>query len=273
MIRTCLKFGIEFKTVTDEEDATLGAFSDYNRTLEISESPAPSVISILVHEYSHMLQWINKDEAYIATYRGLDPTTVVNEWIEGKDFLDIELDNCFYLTKKLEFECDRRAVEVIKKWKLPIDIEYYTKCSIGYAYYYDYIRKHRKWGNVAAYESPEVLEKIKADFDSVDLTKIDDEIVSLIEKQKEQIRPEVIMYGYKTNKFKLNDKVMRRNCVGAGICTVANPYSQSKDRIVIVDQYGRTERVSQNQLRKLSRAELSVCNAYRKLLEDVKTGE
>ena len=80
------------------------------------------------------------------------------------------------------------------------------------------------------------------------------------------------MYTYKTNVFAVGDKVMRRNGGTDKIFTVSNPYPQTRDRIVIADSYCFTERVAQSQLRKLSRAELSVCNAYRKLIEDVVEG-
>ena len=80
------------------------------------------------------------------------------------------------------------------------------------------------------------------------------------------------MYSYKSKIFAVGDKVMRRNSPIVEIFTVSNPYPQTRDRVVIADQFGTTERVAQNQLRKLSRAELSVCNAYRKLIEDVVEG-
>lgn len=80
------------------------------------------------------------------------------------------------------------------------------------------------------------------------------------------------MYSYKSRAFAVGDKVMRRNDGTNEIMVVTNPYPQSRDRIVISDSFGNTERVAQSQVRKLSRAELSVCNAYRKLIEDVVEG-
>lgn len=80
------------------------------------------------------------------------------------------------------------------------------------------------------------------------------------------------MYSYKSKMFSVGDKVMRRNGFTNEIFKVSNPYPQSRDRIVIEDASGNTDRVTQSQLRKLSRAELSVCNAYRKLIEDVVEG-
>lgn len=77
------------------------------------------------------------------------------------------------------------------------------------------------------------------------------------------------MYTYKNNKFSIGDKVMRGADFVKVIYTVVNPYAQTRDRVVIEDRYGYRDRVSQNALRKLSRAELSVCNAYKKLIEDV----
>ena len=80
------------------------------------------------------------------------------------------------------------------------------------------------------------------------------------------------MYTYKTNKFSIGDAVMRRADYTKEIYSVVNPYAQTRDRVVIKDRFGLTDRVSQNALRKLSRAELSVCNAYRKLVEDCDEG-
>ena len=80
------------------------------------------------------------------------------------------------------------------------------------------------------------------------------------------------MYTYKANKFAIGDKVMRRADYVKEIYTVVNPYAQTRERVVVQDKNGITDRVSQNSLRKLSRAELAVCNAYRKLVEDVDAG-
>lgn len=189
VIRTCIANDIKFNTnPVDEEDDVLGGFNDSARTLEISESTSPNILGVLVHEYSHMIQWIEKDPIFTATYKKLDPTTVVDRWLKGKDYSIKTLDECFHRVKTLEFDCDKRAVKEIIKWKLPIDIDFYIKSAIAYSYYYDYLRHTRNQGKNAPYESEEVLELIKPDFSTRDLAVRDLKIEELIDRNNTKLK-------------------------------------------------------------------------------------
>lgn len=188
VIRTCISNNIEFVTnPVDEDSDVLGGFNDSNRTLEITESYSANVISVLVHEYSHMIQWIEKAPVYVATYRKLDPTTVVDNWLKGKEYSAKTLDECFLLVKKLELDCDMRAVQEIIKWKLPIDIDLYIKGAIAYSYYYDYLRNTRKQGKNVPYECDEVLQLIAPDFSTRNLAVRDLVIEELIDKNNTNV--------------------------------------------------------------------------------------
>jgi hypothetical protein len=188
VIRTCIANNIDFVTIpVDDDSDILGGFNDSIRTLEITESDSPNVIGVLVHEYSHMMQWIENAPVYIATYKKLDPTTVVDYWLKGKEYSAKTLDECFLLVKKLEFDCDKRAVQEIIKWKLPIDLDHYKKSAIAYSYYYDYLRQTRKQGKNVPYESDEVLQRIIPDFSTRDLAVRDLIIEELIDKNNTNV--------------------------------------------------------------------------------------
>lgn len=74
--------------------------------------------------------------------------------------------------------------------------------------------------------------------------------------------------------FNVGDKVMRRNGYTNAIYTVVNPKPQTRDRVVIADNvYGFSDRVVQNNLRKLSRAELSIVNAFGHVISDAIQGD
>jgi hypothetical protein len=60
----------------------------------------------------------------------LDKNTLLLCW---KDVIDCELD------------CEKRAVAKIKKYKLPISIEYYIKMCNSYLFSYTKILEVRKW--------------------------------------------------------------------------------------------------------------------------------
>ena len=77
---------------------------------------------------------------------------------------------------------------------------------------------------------------------------------------------------YTYHKVSRGDKVMWANDYTDTIYTVTDSFPQSRDRIVIEDCQTKVKtRVSQNTVRKLSGAEISVINAYHKLIKDVIT--
>ena len=75
--------------------------------------------------------------------------------------------------------------------------------------------------------------------------------------------------------FNEGDKVMRRNCFTNTIYVVTTADVQSKDRVVITNPTYPwwSERVAQNNLRKISRAELSIMNAFSHIIKDVVDGD
>jgi hypothetical protein len=139
---------------------------DELRILEVSENDR--FLNILVHEYSHMKQWIEGLAIWRTKYKGYEPYDVVHNWLhEGKEYPEDVLDKCFGLVKEVELDCEKRAVETINKWKLPINTKTYTKCAIAYLYYFDYMRHYRKVG--CSYESQKILKLIKPDFSKYNL--------------------------------------------------------------------------------------------------------
>ena len=179
VIRECIKHNIQFRTTRDNE-LNDGEFDDELRILEVSEKP--KFLEVLVHEYSHMRQWIEKSEVYRKRYKGFEPYDVMHNWLhENKDYKEDVLDNCFRLVKETELDCEMRAVETIKKWKLPVNTKRYTKCAIAYIYYYDYLRHNRKVGE-RSYESPKILKLIEPNFSKYNLDVRNREIEALIGK-------------------------------------------------------------------------------------------
>ena len=99
---------------------------------------------ILVHEYSHFLQWKDRksiwynktcDTAYSKYFQLLDTPHVTSE----------ELFNLQIWVQRLEQDCDRRAVEIIEKYSLPIDIKLYIRQSNSYIWYYNVVSELCLW--------------------------------------------------------------------------------------------------------------------------------
>ena len=110
---------------------------------------------VFVHEYGHFTQW--RDQC--RPWRDLkDSCQIFDAWINtGKDFSDKTVDRAYKAVRNMELDCERRAVKLIKKFDLPIDVKSYIKKANVYIYYHAYIRKYRKWyKDTAPYRSKRI---------------------------------------------------------------------------------------------------------------------
>ena len=75
-------------------------------------------LAILVHEYCHFLQYLNNSKIYEKSHKA---GYVVDNWLKGKNFDTKLVKRSFFLVRAMERDCEKRAVKVIKKFKLKID--------------------------------------------------------------------------------------------------------------------------------------------------------
>ena len=111
-----------------------GYFDDVNRTLVVAcGKPFEEWIEILVHEYSHMQQWLS-DERWS---HWSDCCFDLWSWLDGDKVMNTQ-----QLTKvidgmiELERDCEVRALENIRYWKLPINKSRYSRKANLYLYSY-----------------------------------------------------------------------------------------------------------------------------------------
>jgi len=99
----------------------------------------PQYLSILVHEFSHMEQWIEQ----IDIWKKMAKCNGVDDWLEGKNIRNVfsQIDTM----KMLELDCEKRSIQNIKKYNLPIDVPSYIQKANSYVLFYNYLKKSRKW--------------------------------------------------------------------------------------------------------------------------------
>jgi hypothetical protein len=97
---------------------------------------------IFVHEYCHYLQWKERPEFYNNKARGCD---IVFDWLDGTDYSDKKLANAFANVIELEWDCERLALQLIKRYKLPIDPKKYTRGANCYLFFYHTVHELRGW--------------------------------------------------------------------------------------------------------------------------------
>lgn len=105
----------------------------------------------LVHEFCHMQQWIEQSdiwrkEAEFGTY-------TFDKWLMGRRVSNLRksVNNLI----RLELDCERRAVDKIIKYDLPINVVTYIQRANEVLLYYRYLYETKAdWsnGNLAAFE-------------------------------------------------------------------------------------------------------------------------
>lgn len=148
----CKRYGVKFILLQDKyikandyDDSCGGYFTEEPPELAVATRVwYTDFLSTLVHEYSHMLQWV-EESPFRSGYRGLDSWDIVERWINGETFKKTTVKKCIDSVRDCELDCDRRAVEIIKKHKLPINVGKYCQKASSYAYLHNYIKLSRQW--------------------------------------------------------------------------------------------------------------------------------
>lgn len=121
-------------------------------------------LPVFVHEYCHFLQWKKGLKVWTQSeYITLDQIVKIqsNKSIKLDEMVRILGD-----LRNLELDCEKRTVEIIRKYRLPIDIKTYIKKANAYVFFYTHIQQYRQWasGPKSAYNNQEILENISSRF-------------------------------------------------------------------------------------------------------------
>lgn len=124
-------------------------------------------LNTFVHESCHLDQWAEGDPLWHTTINGQEPLILLDDWIANK----IELDNItktriFDIVTEIELDCEKRSVEKIRKYNLPIKIDTYIRKSNAYVWGYRLVEQTRNWEFTSGYEVPEVWRNMPKHFDN-----------------------------------------------------------------------------------------------------------
>ena len=129
------------KTVklTDDNDRCSGYFDEENLVVAMNR---PDALQILVHEYCHLTQWVEQCDSWVASVKN-ESHDKLYRWLAGEDIKDIK--KAISICRDLELDNEKRAIKMIKRFNLPIDIDIYIKKANAYVQYYNYLPISRKW--------------------------------------------------------------------------------------------------------------------------------
>jgi hypothetical protein len=109
-----------------------------------------------IHEYCHFIQWREKSDIY---RDGLINLLLLDLYCEGKNptFTEEQL----WAIQELELDCEKRVLELNKKFKLGIDEERYICETNAYIYSYRYSMEMKKFSSKVDYTDPKISSLFK----------------------------------------------------------------------------------------------------------------
>lgn len=117
---------------------------------------------IFLHESCHMDQWLNRSSIWSnGQIGGRDAYDMLDEWINGKEISEWEIEKVIKSCIDIELDCEKRVLEKINKYHLTdIDKIEYVKKANSYIMFYGAISKKRKWYNKPPYEIKEIWDRM-----------------------------------------------------------------------------------------------------------------
>jgi len=156
----------------------IGQFSPDQKILEVGMKN-PIAYETLLHEFSHLLQWIHRSKKWVRYY-ACDGD--LDTWLDGGRVANI--DEVINRTKDMELEAEIISYGLIVSLNLRfIDEDYYAKQSNLHIQFYNWVRKRRRWssGGRSLYRNAEALSLVPDSF-SMDYTKIPTRLLDVIDR-------------------------------------------------------------------------------------------
>lgn len=152
----------------DEEEKEIGISMKKQRWL-----------SMFVHEYAHYLQWKFDNPTYTA-YNTLstDPIILVENYVKNQLSYNNQIKKAFTIIRKNEADCDSIACKLIKKHKLPIDLNLYKKEANLQLVFYHCVEQTKKW-NINNFYNSKLMNLMPSKIQHNYAIKIPDKIMSV----------------------------------------------------------------------------------------------
>jgi len=127
-----------------------GWYADGSRRLTVARHHV-NFTGILLHEYCHFRQWIEDRTLW---NKLLWKNNYFFEWLDSRKPVSKKVLDAKIAVLTLEYDCERRALKLIKKLHLPLSVEIYTQKANAYLLSYHLITTHHRWPeNKSVYRS------------------------------------------------------------------------------------------------------------------------
>jgi hypothetical protein len=135
------------RRVTADGSRVSGYFDDENKVMAVGVlGHHLKWLGVFVHETCHCDQWWEKDSSYFKRIKGYEPHVLYGQWIDHVvEFTPEQSDAVFHAIMDLELNNEKRSLNKIKEFDLPIDHEDYIRKANAYVLYHKALQIKRKW--------------------------------------------------------------------------------------------------------------------------------
>ncbi len=162
-----------------------GFFEEYPPTLAVAiGKPEEKWMKTLIHEYAHMLQWINKTPVWNKASYPVDAEEIVELWYDKKiDLSEKQRKYWIDLGRNIEKEAEQKVLNLIKEYRLDIDPVTYTQHANAYLYFWTFTGLVRRWYEIGKepYNISEIVDAMPKTLD-VDHSQLPKEYEQLYRK-------------------------------------------------------------------------------------------
>ena len=182
VISTLSLWGVEVELSPSSQVYTLpnneglacsGFFSEFPKPrLAVATGKSPDQwLAILAHEFSHACQWKEKSSLWGNLfddwgYGQEEASDALDRWLEGEEWSEEKLEDIVARIRDIEMDCEKRVVDLIDRFSLPLKKTEYIQKANAYVFFYNQVKKTRKWyeKGQAPYEIEDVWKQAPCHF-------------------------------------------------------------------------------------------------------------
>lgn len=153
--------------VTTEAGCKCNGFFDIETLAVATGKEFEKWFKTFVHEYCHMTQWIEDTKEWNACKDPCDAEEITELWYDHK--IELTKEQALDWTVKardVELDCEKRVIQLIDRFNLPIDKEAYIKHANAYIYFWTYTLTSRSWYKIGKepYNIKEIVDAMPSNF-------------------------------------------------------------------------------------------------------------
>lgn len=165
--RDCKKHGVKLNLIPkrryklSKTESLAGLWDEETLTITVA-TYNDDWLTTLAHEYSHFCQWKNNE---FSSDEVNDAFADFDEWIDGKlELSDERLKEAITVIQDCELDCEKKTLDLIKKYNLFDKPELYIKKSNAYVLSYEIIKLTRKNIHHSGHGSSKILKLMPKTF-------------------------------------------------------------------------------------------------------------